>query len=106
MKDARVGRNMLSLCSVLVLLLAIGSAGWTADSESVQQFRMQSLLEYSGKTQFCNKVETAFTAKRHQVDDGKVRYIVSAEEISGLGDSVPSSLKELSFVVDRKTQHL
>ncbi|MHC4355257.1 MAG: hypothetical protein ACYS0H_21360 [Planctomycetota bacterium] len=99
-------RNMLSLCSVLVLLLAMGSAGWTAENESVQQYKMRSVLEYSGKTQFCNKVETVFTAKRHLLDDGKVKYVVSADEVAGLGNSVPSSLKELSFVVDRKTQHL
>jgi hypothetical protein len=97
---------MLSLCSVLVLLLAMGSAGWTAENESVQQYKMRSVLEYSGKTQFCNKVETVFTAKRHLLDDGKVKYVVSADEVAGLGNSVPSSLKELSFVVDRKTQHL
>jgi len=65
MGNVGVGRNMLSLCFVLALLLAMGSAGWAADCGSVQQYKMQSVLEYSGKAQFCNKAETVFTAKRH-----------------------------------------
>ena len=106
MGNVGVGRNMLSLCFVLALLRAMGSAGWASDCGSVQQYKMQSVLEYSGKAQFCNKAETVFTAKRNLLGDGKVRYVVSADDVTGIGDSVPSSLKELSFVVDRKTQHL
>jgi hypothetical protein len=106
MSNAGVWHNTLRLYSVLVLLLAMGSTGWTADSESVQQYRMQSLLEYSGKTQFCNKAETVFTARRHLLSDGKAEYVLSADDVAGIGDGVPSSLKELSFVIDRKTQHL
>ena len=106
MGNQGVGRNVLSLCFVLALLFAMGSAIWAADCGSVQQYKMQSLLEYSGKTQFCNKAETVFTAKKHLLGDGKVKYVVSADNVTGIGDNVPSSLKELSFVVDRKTQHL
>lgn len=93
---------MLSLCFVLALMLAMGSAGWAANCDSVQQYKMQSLLEYSGRTQFCNKAETVLTAKKHLLSDGKARYVLSAEDFKGL----PSPLKELSFVIDRKTQHL
>ena len=101
-----VGGSVLNLCTVFVLLSAMGSVGWTADNESVQQYKMRSVLEYSGKTQFCNKVEILFSAKKHLIDDGKVRYVVSSDEVAGLGDNVLSSLKELSFVIDRKTHHL
>lgn len=95
-------------CSVqlLVLLLAIGSFAKATDYGSVQKYRMQSVLEYSGKTQFCNKAEAIFTAKKHLLSDGKARYVLSADEITGIGDKVPSTLKELSFVIDRKTQKL
>jgi hypothetical protein len=91
---------------VLGLLVGIAGAARAADCQSVQQYRMQSVLEYSGKTQFCNKAETTFTAKGHLLSNGRSRYVLSADEISGIGDRVPSSLKELSFVIDRKTQRL
>lgn len=102
----RGDRSTMTLCFVLAVLLAMGSSAWTADCESVQQYRMQSVLEYSGETQFCNKAETVFTAKKYLVSDGKARYVLSADEVTGVGDGVPSSLRELSFVIDRKTQHL
>ena len=106
MGELRRARNVRGLCLVLALLLGMGSAARTADRGSVQQYRMQSVLEYSGKTQFCNKAETVFTAKKQLLSDGKARYVLSANDVAGIGDSVPSSLKELSFVIDRKTQHL
>ncbi len=103
---ARRSHNVASLCFVLALLLVMGGVARTADSASVRQYRMQSVLEYSGKTQFCNKAETVFTAERHLLSDGKARYVLSADDVAGIGDSVPSSLKGLSFVIDRKAQHL
>lgn len=106
MEERRRGRNVLSLYFVLALLLAMGSTARTADCESVQQYRMQSVLEYSGQTQFCNKAETVFTAKRQLLSDGKARYVISADDVAGIGDNVPSSIKGLSFVIDRKNQHL
>lgn len=106
MGELRRGRNVLSLCFVVTLLLAMGSFARAADCESVQQYRMQSLLEYDGNTQFCNMAETVFTARRQLLSDGRAKYVLSADDVAGIGDSVPSSLKELSFVIDRKTQHL
>jgi len=99
MEEPRRGRRMRDVCIVVALLLAMGSAGWAADCASVQQYKMQSVLEYSGKTQFRNKAETVFTAKKQLLSDGKARYVVSA-------DDAVSSQKELSFVIDQKTQHL
>ena len=99
MEEPRQGRKMRDVCIVVALLLAMGSAGWAADCDTVQQYKMQSVLEYSGKTQFCNKVETVFTAKKQLLSDGKASYVISA-------DSAASSPKELSFVIDQKTQHL
>lgn len=90
----------------VTLLLAMGGVVRAADCESVQQYRMQSLLEYDGRTQFCNMADTVFTARRELLSDGRARYVLSAEDVAGVGDNVPSSLKELSFVIDRKTQHL
>ncbi|MBL7185789.1 MAG: hypothetical protein ISS70_05650 [Phycisphaerae bacterium] len=99
MEEPRQGRKMRDVCIVVALLLAMGSAGWAADCDTVQQYKMQSVLEYSGKTQFSNKAETVFTAKKQLLSDGKASYVISA-------DDAVSSPKELSFVIDQKTQHL
>ncbi len=106
MRKLRKVITVASICLVLGLLPEIAGTARGADCESVQQYRMQSVLEYSGNTQFCNKAETVFTAKKHLLNNGKSRYVLSADEISGIRDKAPSSLKELSFVIDRKTQKL
>ena len=99
MEESRQWSKMRDVCLVAALLLAMGSAGWAADCDTVQQYKMQSVLEYSGKTQFCNKAETVFTAQKQLLSDGKASYVISA-------DDAASSQKELSFVIDQKTQHL
>lgn len=102
--SVRVMWLITSLC--VALLPMMGGVARAADCGGAQQYMMQSVLEYSGKTQFCNRAETVFTAGRQLLSDGKARYVVSAGDVAGIGDSVPASMKELSFVIDRKTQHL
>ena len=124
MGTQRRDRSLPGRCSMLLLGLLIamcsvsrpshGETAWAADCDGVQQYRMQSVLEYSGKTQFCNKADTIFTANKHQLSDEKVRYVLSTDRIAGIAaepvpsaaEGMPSSLKELSFVIDRKNQHL
>lgn len=67
---------------------------------------MHSVLEYRGKTQFCNKTETTVAASRHLLGDGKTRYVLSADDIAGASDSMQSPLGQISFVIDRKAQRL
>lgn len=85
----------------IVLVLPSGRAGLAAENESVQHFKMLSTVEYTGKSQFKNQVESLFTVRKQSLSDGKVRYFISAKDFNLAGGK-----KELSFVIDRKTRRL
>ena len=93
-----------------VLWLTTGSAGLAAPKESVQQYKMLSVLEYSGKSQFRNEAETLFTVRKQCLSNDKARYVLSANDIDvpegNLSSSQLSSFRELSFVIDGRTRRL
>ncbi len=99
--------NVRDLCLAVslsvVLLLAMGSAASAAGNQSTHQYKMWSALEYSGESQFRNEAETILTVHKEFMPDGKVRYVLSPR---GLNSGQGSLSRELSFVIDRKTQHL
>jgi hypothetical protein len=92
-------------CSAIVLsLLLVGvftEVGLAGENESVQYFKMLSTVEYSGKNQFKNQIESLFTARKQSVSDDKVRYLISSNdfELGGSG-------KEFSFIVDERTHQI
>lgn len=100
----------LMMALSVMLLLSSGATGLAREKESVQHYKMLSTLEYGGKTQFRSRVEKLFTVRKQSLLDDKVRYVVSANNLDVVGEDLnsgqPSSFKELSFVVDGKTQHL
>jgi len=111
MKCVWNGRDFCLMMSLgIALLFTFGRASLAAQNESVQRYKMLSTLEYGGKSQFRSKVETLFTVRKQSLLDGKVRYVVSANNLDVVGEDLnsgqPSSFRELSFVVDGKTQHL
>jgi hypothetical protein len=83
----------------VVLVLSSGKVGLATEDESVQHFKMLSSVEYAGKSQFKNLVETLFTVREQPLSDDKVQYFIST-------NGQQSSFKELSFVIDRKSRHL
>jgi hypothetical protein len=107
-----VGRQGLcvtmSLVLGLMLLLSIDSLA--AQNENISNYKMLSSLEYSGKNQFRNEIETLCTVTRQASSDDAVRYVLSTNDInknkSKQNSEGQSSLKELSFVIDGKTQRL
>ena len=108
------------MCSVrdvcLMMLLVAGLSLTTGDSarpasgESMHRYKMLSALEYSGESQFSNGFETILTVRRELLPDGKARYVLSPSDIGAAGGSPNPGrgrlCRELSFVIDRKTQHL
>ena len=114
MRQSRFMLGARGLCSVVslgvVLLLAMNCLAWAAGGASIERYKMQSVLEYSGKNQFCNKAEALFTVHKKLFSDGRAKYDLSSDDLGLLEDrlnsSQPSSFKGLSFIVDRKTQHL
>jgi hypothetical protein len=92
-------------CSAIVLSLLLawvfGEAGLAEENESVQYFKMLSTVEYSGKSQFKNQIESLFTTRKQSVSDDKVRYLISSNdfELGGSGE-------KFSFIVDEKTRQI
>lgn len=78
-----------------VTLLIAGNA-WALGSESTQHYKMISAVEYAGDGQFRNQVETLVAVQRQSLTDDKVQYLLSANNLD----------KQLSFVIDNKTQHM
>ena len=81
------------ICVMIVLLL---STAILSAAESEHHYRMTSTITYSGQGQYSNHVESLFTVRQNSLGGDKVKYFVSGKDV----------LDELSFVVDRKSQHL
>ena len=92
----RVFRFMMVIGIVVLLFPKVGLA-----AESTQHFKMLSTVEYTGRYQFKNQVESLFTAKKQTLSDDKVQYFISAKDFYLAGGN-----KEISFVVDTKSRQL
>jgi len=94
----------------VVLLLLLGKAGLAVGNESVEHYKMISTVEYTGKGQFKNQVETLLTVRRRSLMDDKVWYSLSTDDFDLVGDNLgideQSVSRELSFVIDKKTGYL
>lgn len=100
---------MLLVLGLMALLSQTNLAAQAAQNESDQYYKMLSALEYSGTSQFRNEIETLYAVKRLASADDKVRYILSTndeEKGNKQNSSTQSSLKNMSFVLDSKTQKI
>jgi hypothetical protein len=88
----------------ITLLLARSSPGWTTDGENVERYRMQSVLEYSGKGQFSNTAGGLFTVRKKLLSDGRASYNLSANDLGPIEGERNHS--ELTFFIDGKTGRL
>ncbi|MFB0524018.1 MAG: hypothetical protein ACETVZ_00635, partial [Phycisphaerae bacterium] len=99
----------LAMSLTLGLMLIFSQAGWAAQNENVHHYKLLSALEYNGKSQFRNQVETLCTVRK-VISGDRVQYFLSTNDCGSVGDNLSSnersSLKELSFVIDGKTQLL
>ncbi len=99
---------MIGLC--LVLPAPLVERCLATENESAEHYKMLSSVQYTGNGQFRSEVETLFTVRKQPLSGGKVQYFLSADAFGLVGDSLnsgqQSSFKELSFVIDGKTQHL
>lgn len=91
----------------MILLSPFGRAAPAQENESLQQYKMLSSVEYSGKTQFSHQVESLFNVRKQILPDNKVKYVISSDNFDLAGDTAgqPSS-NELSFVIDKNTGFL
>lgn len=98
------------------LLIALSMVLWqpfavvveAAPSEMVEHYKMLSTVEYSGKGQFQNQVETLLTVRKQLLSDGQVQYAISSQDFD-LGQALQTSSQqlsgnELSFIVDKSSK--
>jgi len=105
-------RQDLCLMVVLsvMLTLAFGRAGLAVEGETVQHYKILSVVEYEGKGQFRSPVEALFIVRKQSLSDDKLQYFISTRDFDLVRDSESSgqqpSYEQLSFIVDRNTRHL
>jgi hypothetical protein len=95
----------------LILTLSIGlflpaTARSANEGGRTQHYKMLSSVEYAGKTQFGQQVETFVTVRKQALPDGRTKYFISSDNLD-LGSGGPESDRQrspggLAFVVDRK----
>lgn len=91
---------------VSVMLLSFSGLVLAEQGTTSENFKMISSIEYEGKGQFQNQVETMFTVDKTAADNGKtMAYSISTKDFdlvpSGSGATSNNSPKALSFVVDK-----
>jgi len=100
----------LAMSLSMTLLAMFGGPSLASQSETVHHYKLLSTLEYGGQSQFSSEFETLWKVSKLASSDGKVQFCLSARD-QDIAENKPStgekiSLKELSFVIDSKTQHL
>lgn len=93
------------LMSVAVLLMS-GRFSMASQRENVHHYKLLSTLEYSGDSQFRNEFETVCTVKKQILSDNKTQYCLSTNSENDKKSGDQFTLKDCSFTVDDKTQHL
>jgi hypothetical protein len=79
-----------------------GTADLAWGGETLDRYRMISTVEYAGRGQFRNQVETLFTVVRESLPDDKVRYSFVTYD-PNLDPGQKSSMT-FSFIIDRNTR--
>jgi hypothetical protein len=98
---------LLAVLSIALLLLPAKIA--VAANEGTEYFKMLSTVEYQGKGQFKNQVETLLTVRKQPLADDKMQYFLSTGDYDLIGDNQSfdkRSPKELSFIIDKRTKYL
>lgn len=100
-------KNVSCLTAIFFLIAAVvlvASAPVMAEEQSLEYYKMLSLLEYKGFGQFNSQVETMVTVKKQDLMDGKfAKYLISADNVDLTAGQNPQGM---SFVLDRQTKNI
>ena len=101
---SRQGFWMIMALSIM-LSASSGITGLAGEQESVQHFKMISVVEYTGKEQFRNQAETLFTVRKEALSNNEVQYFFTGNDLNPSLNNKSSSTG-FSFILDRNTRHL
>ncbi len=91
----------LVFVSILLLVGVLAESVKAVENEGFQYFKVLSTVEYNGKKQFINQIESLFTVRKQSVAGDNVQYFISSNEFE-LGRSG----EEFSFILDKKTRQI
>jgi hypothetical protein len=101
--------TLVTLLSFLFLAM-LGTLCQASQSKDVQHYKLLSILEYTGESQFKSEFETTCTIQKLAMSDNKTKYVIStnnpAEAMGNQATGEQLSLKDLTFIVDSKTRNL
>ncbi len=95
---------VLTMALSIVLSLSFVKASEVTEDEDTQHFKMISSIEYEGKGQFKNRVESQLTLRKQSLLNDKIRYLISTDDFDLVGGEQQSSSNELSFVINTKSR--
>jgi hypothetical protein len=90
---------------MLVGALLTGSVGLADNQQGVHHYKMVSSIEYTGKGQFRNQVETLFTVRKQPLSGSKVQYSLSLDDRDP-NVALNEPVTPMSFIIDRNTWQL
>ena len=73
-----------------------------SERESVQHYKMISVVEYSGKSQFRNQAESIFTVRQEALSGNSVRYTLSQNDINPSVNQQGYQQIASSFILDKQ----
>jgi hypothetical protein len=100
---------LVAVVSIAMVLFSV-SVAYAFESSGTEHYKMLSSVEYSGKTQYKNQVETLLTVRKDFLSDDQVQYFISSRDFDlvkgnlSFGQDVPA--RELSFIVNKRTKRL
>jgi hypothetical protein len=100
---------LVAVVSIAMVLFSV-SVAYAFESSGTEHYKMLSSVEYSGKTQYKNQVETLLTVRKDFLSNDQVQYFVSSRDFDfvkgnlSFGQDAPS--RELSFIVNKRTKRL
>lgn len=101
---SRQGFCMITALSIM-LLASSGTISLAMEQESVQHFKMISVVEYTGEGQFRNQVETLFKVRKDSLSNNEVQYFFTGNDQNPNLTNQTSSTG-FSFILDRNTRHM
>ena len=100
-----IKRYFCMMALSMMLLLSSDVIGLASGEQNVEHFKMISVVEYTGKGQFRNQVETLFKVRKEALSNNEYQYFITGNDLNPNLTNKPPSMTS-SFILDRNTHHM
>ena len=94
------------LCCIVFQIFCTNGLIVASEKESVQYYKMISVVEYSGKSQFRNQEESIFTVRREALSGNSIRYTLSQNDLNPSVNQQDYQQIASSFILDKNTHRI